>query len=439
MATLTGTAGNDIFVLKAFGKDTVVEALNQGTDLVKASFDHTLASNVENLTLLNNNVMLQASFGPGDVVALARPADPTRAIVGSWQIDDDAGRSVITFLSDGTYMHVQNGPTQGLGHSGVEVGKYTWNASSGAITIGSLTADTNGDWGFSDGAPTTAFVDGNSLTASFAGEGSFMLTRVEGSGSALVGSWYDWNAPEAKGIAVVTFFADGTYMYGQDGSSVLDPSGHDGMEYGTYQYNSSTGLVTYNTLTDTSGEWGLSVPSDPGGSFTALVRGANGTGNALANTLAGDGSANQLSGLGGNDILRGNGGSDRLLGGGGADKLYGGAGRDTLNGGAGADKFYFDTTPGSSADSIVNWDANSDKIVLDDDIYTLLGSGGLRALSAGNFHLGQAADADDYIIYDTFSGRLYYDADGNGDGQLVTIATLSTKPVLTASDILITG
>jgi Ca2+-binding RTX toxin-like protein len=434
VATLTGTAGDDIFVLKAFGKDTVVEGLNQGTDLVKASFDHALANNVENLTLTNNNVMLGFDFGGGDVGVLARPADPTRAIVGSWQVDDDTGRSVITFLSDGTYMHVQNGPAVGAGHSGVEVGRYTWNSSTGAVTISNITADTNGDWGLSDTPLTHAVVEGNGLTAMITGESNVLFTRVV-SASPIVGSWYSWNAPEAKGIAIVTFFADGTYMFGQDGSSALDPSGMDGMEYGTYEYNPTTGLVTYSTTTDTNGEWGLSLPSDPGGSVTVALRGANGTGNALANTLTGDGMANTLSGLGGNDILKGNGGNDKLLGAAGADQLYGGTGKDVLNGGAGgADKFYFDVAAtAGNADTVQGFEHGLDKIILDDDIFTAFA--GFGSVAATKFQLGTAADdSNDYLIYDQSAGKLYYDADGNGAGAKLLIATLSGNPVLDATD-----
>lgn len=446
MATLTGTAGNDTFVLKAFGKDKVVDSSSTDSDLVKASFDHTLAANVENLTLTGNNVMLHAEFGPGDSVDLARVADPANTLVGSWLIDDDSGRSVITFLPDGTYMHIQNGPTDGDGHSGIEYGKYTWNASTHAFAVTQIITDTNGDWGFTDGGPNQAVVEGNILTASFPGEGDLQLTRIVDAGNPLVGTWYLYGdavpGDDAGGIAMVTFLADGTYMFGQDGDSSVatgDPSGQDGMEYGTYEYNPDTGLVTYNTTTDTSGEWGLSVPSDPGGSFTGTVRGANGTGNNLANTITGDANANEILGLSGNDTLSGKDGADRLVGGGGADHFFGGKGNDVLNGGGGSDKFHFDA-PLSSANSdrVQGFETGVDKIVLHSSIFAAFT--GDKTVAAEEFKLGKsAADENDYLIYDKDAGKLYYDADGSGEASKKLIATFNGNPDIAATDFKVEG
>lgn len=78
---------------------------------------------------------------------------------------------------------------------------------------------------------------------------------------------------------------------------------------------------------------------------------ADGTGNALDNTLSGNASDNVLSGEAGNDTLSGGAGNDTLLGGEGNDRLNGGTGADILVGGAGADIYYVDDL-GDTVDEI---------------------------------------------------------------------------------------
>ncbi|MEE3715131.1 esterase-like activity of phytase family protein [Tumidithrix elongata RA019] len=52
--TLIGGLGNDTYIVDNLG-DTIVEGLNQGTDLVKASVSWTLVDNLENLTLTGSS------------------------------------------------------------------------------------------------------------------------------------------------------------------------------------------------------------------------------------------------------------------------------------------------------------------------------------------------------------------------------------------------
>ena len=49
----------------------------------------------------------------------------------------------------------------------------------------------------------------------------------------------------------------------------------------------------------------------------------------------------------------------------------------------------------------------------------------------------QGTTAISHLIYNSTSGVLYYDADGNAAGAAVKVAILGTHPTLVASDILI--
>ena len=61
-------------------------------------------------------------------------------------------------------------------------------------------------------------------------------------------------------------------------------------------------------------------------------------------------------------------------------------------------------------------------------------------LDAGEFVSnsgGIAGDADDFLLYDSDTGNLYYDADGNGAGARILIASLTGAPPIGPTDILI--
>jgi len=68
-------------------------------------------------------------------------------------------------------------------------------------------------------------------------------------------------------------------------------------------------------------------------------------------------------------------------------------------------------------------------------VFTGLNGG---ALAAGAFRTGAAAqDADDRILYNSATGALSFDADGNGAGAAVQFAALQAGLSLSASDSLV--
>ncbi|HEV2898674.1 MAG TPA: calcium-binding protein [Pseudaminobacter sp.] len=143
----------------------------------------------------------------------------------------------------------------------------------------------------------------------------------------------------------------------------------------------------------------------------------NATGNSLANSIGGNNSDNVINGREGND---------------------------GLGGGYGSDIFVFNTTLGpGNIDTIGDFNVNDDTVALASNIFgQARGSGvdGLGTLLTNEFRAnatGQAEDADDRIIYETDSGRIFYDFNGNAAGGNYLFATTYTGLALTNSDFIL--
>jgi hypothetical protein len=258
----------------------------------------------------------------------------TQAIVGSWYIGniEDLGSTdqiVFTFLEDGTFLVADKGTTDADGTSGLEYGTYSWNETSGALTM-TYSVNTDGGWGTSSAGITSATVSGDTLT--FFGTDTppegFVVPRLISAVDSIVGSWL---FVEDGDRMVFTFLPDGTYLLADKGNSVTDPDGTDGIEQGTYSWNASTGVLTWVTLVNTDGEWGLSHAHQDVKSFH-LVAGSL--------VIEVDGGANTITGTrlsplpaapdatSGPDILSGTASNDTINALGGDDTIDGLAGID---------------------------------------------------------------------------------------------------------------
>ena len=209
-----------------------------------------------------------------------------------------------------------------------------------------------------------------------------------------------------------------------------------------------SGIDTLSYANGASGSAGVTVSlaitaaQVTGGSGSDTISGFERlTGSANNDSLTGNGDANIIRGGGGNDTVIGGGGNDTLYGDAGNDLLRGGAGNDILYGSDGMDHFRFDTALGTSTtpniDQIKDFSVSDDTIQLENAIFTAFGSATTGTINAVHFkanETGLAADSNDYIIYETDTGKLFYDADGNGAGASVQIAVIGTNVALTNTD-----
>jgi Ca2+-binding RTX toxin-like protein len=143
--------------------------------------------------------------------------------------------------------------------------------------------------------------------------------------------------------------------------------------------------------------------------------------------LNGGADNDRLSGGSGNDGLQGAAGNDRLSGDSGNDRLNGGLDADVLSGGFGFDTFTFNTALGAgNIDTIRDFRPFFDRVTLDDAVFTGLSTG---ALTSDAFRVGAFAfDSTDRIIYNAFTGALFFDPDGAGGTEQVQFATLRGSP-----------
>ena len=227
----------------------------------------------------------------------------------------------------------------------------------------------------------------------------------------------------AAGAANLTGNTLNNVLYAGAGNNVLN--GSTGTDTVSYAYAAAGVTVSLAS----------SLAQNTGGSgVDTLLNIDNLAGSTFNDSLTGNTDANNLNAGAGNDLLSGGLGNDTLTGGLGNDTLFVGLGSDIVRFDA-----LLDAT--TNLDTISDFNVTDDTIQLENAVFTTLAT--LGTLAAGSFRAGagftSAADANDYLIYNSSSGALYYDADGNSAGAAaVQFAVLTGAPVLSNLDFVVT-
>ncbi|MFI0848969.1 hypothetical protein [Mesorhizobium sp. IMUNJ 23232] len=133
--------------------------------------------------------------------------------------------------------------------------------------------------------------------------------------------------------------------------------------------------------------------------------------------------------------LTGNEIAQEIIGNAGDNRLEGREGNDTLRGLGGEDTLVFNTKLGTAnVDTILDFNVADDRFLLSDAIFTKLNTG---VMLSGYFRAnttGLAQDSNDHIIYETDTGKLFYDADGLGGAAGIQFAKLAVGLALTNAD-----
>lgn len=173
-----------------------------------------------------------------------------------------------------------------------------------------------------------------------------------------------------------------------------------------------------------------------GGTINNVVVDASGL---TTNGLRFEGNANQQTFIGTSkaDVFIGNGGNDTLTGGGGADIfVFGKVYEQVVTGSSTTVQTYTNTAFNlTGVDTITDFTRGTDKIELHLDQYSMLAGFNASMLRVNS--TGTAQDANDYLVYNTTTKTLSYDADGNGSGAKVDIAILTGVNTLSTSDFII--
>jgi Ca2+-binding RTX toxin-like protein len=382
--TMMGGLGDDMYFVDDAG-DSVVENADEGIDIVLTQYDHTLAANVENLSLTDGTAVNAVGNGLDNYLA------------------GNSNNNVLMGHGGDDILFGQGGADTMIGGTGDDTFQVdslsdviVENAGEGTDTILAFISVTLGANG--------ANVENLQLSDS---AGDINGTGNDGN-NVIEGNWDDNVLSGGAGDDIIDGGLGIDTMIGGEGSDTFYVHNTDDVVLD----NSSSTLDTVRVST----------------TYT-LAAGAN---VEVLETMDADGT-DWIS-------LTGNASTQHVIGNDGVNFLNSRWGNDTLTGNGGHDEFIFDTALDAAAnvDTITDFTSGEDTIRLDSSVFTALTplSGGF--LNDYHFSVGFAGqDSDDFIVYDNGTGALFYDADGAGGAAATQFAQLTPGAPLQLFDIYI--
>jgi Ca2+-binding RTX toxin-like protein len=456
---LIGLAGDDLYYVD-HADDIIVEAASEGFDRVLAGLSYVLSAgaHVEMLTTTDNAALSSINLTGNEL------SQYIYGNAGSNRLDGGGGGDVMVGFEGDDFYVVRHVTDRALEFAGGGFDRVLAEASFTLEAGSEVEMFTT-----TDNLATTAInLTGNALSQYLYGNAGSNILDGGGGGDVMVGFegddfYYTHDASDRaleftgggfdRVLAGASFTLEagsevemfttidnlattainltgnalGQYLYGNAGSNILDGGGGGDVMVG---FEGDDIYYTRNAA-DRALEF-------TGGGFDRVLAGASFTleaGSEVEMFTTIDNIATTAIDLTGNAI------DQYLYGNAGANILDGKGGIDVLTGFGGADSFAFTTALGAgNVDRVIDFNAADDTVLLGgagSEPFAQLASG---ALAAASFVIGAGAlDANDYLIYNSGTGALLYDADGNGGGAAVQFATLSTGLTLTAADFFVSG
>jgi len=401
---MSGGSGNDTYIVDNSG-DVITELAGEGIDIVYSSVSHTLADNVENLTLTGYGYINGTGNELNNVITSNNRNNTLSGLAGNDTLIGNSGNDTLdggtgadtmsggygndTYVVDNVGDVVSEAYGQGTDHvySGID---YTLTDNVENLTL-TGTDDLNGT-----GNSLNNVIYGNTGNNVIDGQGgNDTLYGNSGDDTLIGGDGNDWLYGQGGADHLYGNAGNDTLDGGTDGDTMIGGSGND-----TYVVDNVGDIVTENVnegtdLVQSSITYTL---TDNVENLTLTGSSAiNGTGNELDNVIRGNSAANVLDGLAGNDTIYGNSGNDTLLGGEGNDYLDGGSGADAMNGGSGNDTYIVD----NSGDVITELAGEGIDIVYSSVNHTLADNVENLALTGSGYINGTGNELDNVITGNT--------------------------------------
>ena len=403
---MTGGSGNDRYFVNVAG-DTVVETAGEGTaDIVLASVSYTLAAGVD-IELLSTTLstgVTAINLTGNELAQLITGNDGSNVLIGGGGADTLSGRAGNDTLDGGT------GIDRLFGGDGND---WFYVDDAGDVIVESALGGTD------------RVLASVSYALGLGADVEFLETTLEsGTGAInLTGNNFAQTITGNDGVNILNGLDGHDILIGNAGADTLfGGTGADtmigGADNDVYIVDNAADIIVETAGEGTADRVLASVSyalaADDDIEVLRVLNGAgvdaiNLTGNALAQRIIGNAGDNVLNGMGGND---------------------------TLSGELGADTFVFNTALGAgNVDNITDFSVVDDTIWLSASVFSGLTSGmTLEAAAFAANATGQATDALQRIIYETGSGKIWFDADGVGGTGRILFGDLAGGLAVTNAD-----